>query len=136
MSWFGLALYDARIWASTRLAAQSWMDQPFALELVYRRAFSGADIAKRSLDEMRREGEIHPGQAERWEEAMRSIFPDVAPGDRIAGVHLPGQGATFLFNGKPAGEVKDAEFARRFFGIWLAPTTSEPSLRAALLGSR
>jgi len=32
------------------------------------------------------------------------------------------------------GEVKDAEFARRFFGIWLAPSTSEPALRQTLLG--
>ena len=33
-------------------------------------------------------------------------------------------------------EKRDAEFARRFFGIWLAPETSEPRLRAALLGLR
>jgi hypothetical protein len=32
------------------------------------------------------------------------------------------------------GEVRDATFARLFFGIWLSPRTSEPQLRAALLG--
>ena len=36
-------------------------------------------------------------------------------------------------NGKPTGEIRDAEFARLFFGIWLSPKTSEPELRAALL---
>lgn len=41
----------------------------------------------------------------------------------------------FLVNGKAVGEVADAEFAQRFFGIWLAPTTSEPQLREALLAN-
>ena len=30
--------------------------------------------------------------------------------------------------------MRDAEFARLFFGIWLSPRTSEPALREALLG--
>ena len=37
---------------------------------------------------------------------------------------------------KVVGEVADPEFARLFFGIWLSPNTSEPSLRQALLASR
>jgi hypothetical protein len=57
----------------------------------------------------------------------------VAKGDRITGVQRPGESARFFLNGKPIGEVRDAEFARRFFGIWLAPKTSEPKLRLALL---
>ena len=32
-----------------------------------------------------------------------------------------------------AGEILDARFSRLFFAIWLAPTTSEPGLRQALL---
>jgi hypothetical protein len=65
---------------------------------------------------------------------MRRIFPDVKDGDRLAGLHLPGEGARFWLNGRPAGAVTDPEFSRLFFGIWLAPTTSEPALRLALLG--
>jgi hypothetical protein len=38
-----------------------------------------------------------------------------------------------VFNGQPLGEIRDAEFARRFFAIWLSPQTSEPKLRLALL---
>ena len=30
--------------------------------------------------------------------------------------------------------MRDAEFTRLFFGIWLSPRTSEPRLREALLG--
>jgi hypothetical protein len=42
----------------------------------------------------------------------------------------------FLLNGRPLGEVRDPDFARVFFGIWLSPRTSEPALREALLLGR
>ena len=50
------------------------------------------------------------------------------------GGHRPGEAARFYFNGKLRGEVREADFARRVFGIWLSPQTSEPKLRLALLG--
>jgi hypothetical protein len=31
--------------------------------------------------------------------------------------------------------VRDAQFAQLFFGVWLSPRTSQPALRAALLGT-
>jgi hypothetical protein len=92
-------------------------------------------IAERSLTEMRRQGEIDETRAQRWLEAMARLFPDVDDGDRITGVHRPGEAARSHVNGRFAGELRDAEFARRFFGIWLSPQTSEPQLRALLLGS-
>jgi len=64
---------------------------------------------------------------------MRDAFPAVKTGDRISGVNRPGVGAQFLTNGQPTGDIRDVEFARLFFGIWLLPDTSEPRLRQALL---
>ena len=106
----------------------------FALELHYLRSFKGADIARRSIDEMRRVGEFSEAQAQAWLQAMQAAFPDVAAGDRLTGIHRPGQGARFLANGRPTAEVNDPEFARLFFGIWLSDKTPEPQLRQALLG--
>jgi hypothetical protein len=37
-------------------------------------------------------------------------------------------------NGQFRGELRDADFTRRFFGIWLAPESSQPALRDALFG--
>ncbi len=65
---------------------------------------------------------------------MRRLFPDVAEGDALSGEHQPGVGARFARNGRPLGEVADPGFSRAFFSIWLDPRTSEPGLRAALLG--
>lgn len=83
---------------------------------------------------MKRAGDIGAEPARRWLAAMLDAFPDVAAGDRITGVLRPGEAARFYFNGTLRAEVRDGEFARRFFGIWLAPQTSEPTLREALLG--
>ena len=108
---------------------------PLALELEYARKLDGAEIAKRSLVEMRRQAEPAAEVAQRWLVDMTRLFPDVQEGDRITGVNLPGQGARFFHNGTLRGEVRDTEFARLFFGIWLSPGTSEPALRQSLLGT-
>ena len=83
---------------------------------------------------MRRIGPFSEAQAKDWLQAMAAAFPDVRAGDRLLGVHLPGRGAQFYYNGRLTSEVRDPEFARLFFGIWLSEQTPAPKLRAALLG--
>jgi len=84
---------------------------------------------------MRRQRDISDDEAGRWLAAMMQVFPDVKEGDRITGLHVPGLGARFAVNGAVRGDVRDLEFARLFFGIWLSEKTSEPALRRALLGA-
>ncbi len=131
---FGFQVYDARLWSAAAMGPEQWSTAPLALELQYLRKLDGQAIAERSLDEMRRQGDIASAKAERWLAEMKKLFPDVAAGDRITGVQLPGTGTRFFVNGKLKGEVRDAEFTRWFFGIWLSPRTSEPAMRDALLG--
>lgn len=133
MRFFGLHIYDIRLWAAAPLAGDG-AAQPLALELIYARKLDGAQIASRSIDEMRRIGPFSDAQAADWLAAMTRLFPDVRAGDRLTGVQQPGRAARFHFNGQFRGEVADADFARRFFGIWLSPKTSEPRMRAVWLG--
>lgn len=133
LTWFGVAVYQARLWAAPDFSPSDWTRHDFVLELTYARALRGADIARRSIEEMRRAGELSAEQAARWESALRGVLPDVAPGDRIAGVHRRGVGLSFSVNDRAGPLLDDPELARLFFSIWLAPTTSEPGLRAALL---
>lgn len=134
MRFFTFNVYDANLWAPPGFSASRYAQSPFALQLNYLRSLDGPAIAERSLVEMRRGGPLTPAQEQRWLAAMQEIFPNVKAGDRITGLHQPGVGARFWFNGTPRGAVADAEFSRLFFGIWLAETTSEPRLRTALLG--
>jgi hypothetical protein len=136
LRFMGLRVYDARLWrvGTDVMALDDWGNQPLALEIQYLRALEGKQVAERSLDEMRRQGDISPDTAQAWLAQMVKLFPNVKNGDRLTGFHLPGEGARFYLNGQRRGEVRDAEFSRRFFGIWLAPQSSEGKLRAALLG--
>ncbi len=135
LAWWGLKVYDARLWTGPAFSLRAFAGHPFALELHYLRGFKGADIAERSLMEMRRAGPLPEAQAARWREALQRTLPDaIDRGDRLLGVHRPGRSAAFFHNGKPLGEIVDTEFSARFFGVWLGPATSEPGLRDALAG--
>ena len=130
---WGFQVYDARLWVTPSFKPNQFASQPFALELAYLRDFSSVEIAERSVTEMRRSANFSDEQAKTWTAALLRVLPDVKKGDRITGINRVGEGALFLVNGKPAGEIRDAEFARLFFGIWLSPKTSEPQMRSELL---
>ena len=133
-SFLGFDVYDASLWTATDFNPALSENQTLALELHYLRNFSGQDIAKRSLQEMRKQVRISSEQEQQWMKQMLRVFPNVRQGDRLLGVHRAGQSAAFWHNGKPVGEIADAAFARQFFGIWLSPKTSAPALRQALIG--
>lgn len=130
--WFGLKIYDAQLWVGD---AGYRNDAVFALDLNYARNLSGAKIAEASRDEISKLGIGTPAQRAAWLTGMMRLFPDVAEGDRLTGVFLPGLGARFYFNGKLRGEIPDAQFANAFFAIWLDAKTTAPALRKALLGN-
>jgi Chalcone isomerase-like len=136
LKYFGIHVYDIRLWGEADFNGRELQSRPLALELQYARALEGKAIAERSLKEMQGLDTIDAASAERWLQQMRQIFPDVNKGDRITGVQRPGEAARFFVNGQPRGEVRDAEFTRLFFGIWLSPRTSQPKLREALLGTQ
>lgn len=125
---FGFLIYEATLWA----AADDPLRPPLALRLTYRRSIAGKDIAEASVKEIRNLGLSDENRLKSWGERMGSLFPDVAPGDHILGVHLPAA-AHFFYNDRPIGTIDDAAFARAFFAIWLDPNTSAPALRSALL---
>jgi len=133
MRFFGLPIYEIRLWSRQPVNAQNWASLPLRLELLYARSLSGREIAKRSLLEMRRQAEIPQAKAQQWLAEMEAAFPDVTAGQRLSGQFLPGQGMQFFINDKLGRRIADPEFARLFVGIWLAPQTSEPDLRRRLL---
>jgi Chalcone isomerase-like len=131
---WGFKVYDARLWANPEFKPDDYAQRSFALEINYLRSFDNGAVAERSIQEMRGIGKFSEAQAALWLTQMQRIFPDISKGDRLVGLHTPGVGATFSFNGKPIGAIADPEFARLFFGIWLSPKTSAPQMRRELLG--
>lgn len=131
--WFGLPIYSAQLWGQGRPAA---FEQPFALELSYQREITRDRLVQASLDEMSEApgAPLSEKKRSQWRREMQQAFVDVEPGKRITGVYLPGLGCRFYVNEQLQHEVKDPEFARAFFSIWLGPHAHSPQLRQELLG--
>lgn len=134
LRFWGLRIYTARLWSPVS-ALQP--DTPFALELTYHRAISRKDFVQTSLDEIKRlsGNAVTEARLRAWQAEMQQAFVDVQPGDRIIGVYLPGIGCRFYVGERLQHEVRDPEFARAFFAIWLDPRTKDQGLRQKLLGS-
>lgn len=132
---FGLHIYDIRLWSREPVSAAQWATQPFVLEIEYARRLLGSEIAGRSLKEMRRQAAIADDQAQAWLAEMQAAFPDVSAGDRLSGQYEPGVAISFHFNGQLRRRIADPLFAQRFMGIWLSEQTSEPGLREQLLAA-
>ena len=126
-------LYDISLWTGSDFDPINFMNSPFALELTYLRALNGVDIANQSIKEMQRLGPMSKLQENQWLGKMQAAFPNIQAGDRLCGIHHPGQRVRFFHNGNFRSDVEDAAFASYFFGIWLSDKTSEPRLRSELL---
>jgi hypothetical protein len=134
LRWFGLKVYSAQLWVGRPgLRIDRPAASPFALDLRYATALKGQLIAERSLQEMERMGFGDAPRRTRWLEAMKRVFPDVAKGDRLTGMHEPGRGARFFHNDRAIGTVDDPDFSDAFFAIWLDARTTAPSLRESLV---
>jgi hypothetical protein len=132
--WFGLKIYDAQLWVSEQgYSSATPESSKFALDLRYARKLQGRKIAEASRDEIQKLGLGNAQQLADWQSRMEQIFPDVSEGTHLTGIYLPNSGARFYLDGKVIGEIMDAAFAQAFFAIWLAPKTTAPQLRTALL---
>jgi Chalcone isomerase-like len=129
-TWFAFHVYDGTLYAPASKYASG---RPFALELAYARSLKGAEIAKRSIDEIARLGIGSDAERVEWLAALTKLFPDVKENDRLTGVAL-GARAPFYFNGKSVGEISDVKLAQAFFAIWLDERTTAPGFRRKLLG--
>jgi hypothetical protein len=124
-------VYDAKLFAPKGV----WdFEKPFALELTYLRNLSGHKIADRSAKEIRNQGFSNEVQLAGWYSQMQEIFPDVSEGSMLTGVYQPDEETLFYHGDHLIGRIKDPEFGRWFFGIWLSENTSEPEFRRMLIG--
>ncbi len=135
LRFFGLLVYEARLWAAPGFDATRYDSEPFALELEYARKLDGGSIAERSVSEMRRVGKFSDDKARDWLALMLQAFPNVAAKDRLTGLHDGKGGVRFFHNTRPTAATVDREYAQLFFGIWLDPQTSSPALRHGLIGA-
>ncbi|GGZ34408.1 hypothetical protein GCM10011273_21050 [Asticcacaulis endophyticus] len=129
-SHLGFDIFDATLYApQSRYNAAG----PFALKLEYLRNIKGKTITDNSVKEIQKQG-VSADKLNRWRDQMAAIFPDVAKGASITGIRDASGHALFYSGDKLIGTIKDAEFSRAFFNIWLGPKAPQ-TFRDKLLGA-
>lgn len=133
MTWLGFRIYQATLWAGQRPLDLS---QPFALQLDYKVKISRDKLASTSIEEIQRMSPtpIASTTLARWKEELARAFVDVADGDELVGLYLPGRGMRLYDRDKQLAEIADPELAKAFFNIWLGQPSRDESLRRRLLG--
>ena len=126
--------YIAQLWTD----APTWsMDAPFAMEITYGMDFDTDDLVERTIKELKN---VDPGLSDtdvaKLTPELDRVYTPVKSGDRLVALYVPGKPIEFSHNGTPTGSIAGEEFAKNFFGIWLSPNTSAPSLRRDLLRLR
>ena len=134
LRWLGIPVYEASLWTAPQFVPERFGAHAFALEIRYARSISGNLLADTSLKQMQALDVLPAGRYSEWLQALTGTLPDVKPGDRLTGMHLPGKGLRMYFNGQFHKAIDDPLLSQSFFAIWLSPATQEPRLRAQLLG--
>ncbi len=131
--WGIFHVYDAALWTD----ATDWSyGAPFALTLRYRIDAHAKDIADETIKQLRLVSDLTPAQLESFAAELGTLYPEMKTGDTITAAYSPGKPAAIYHNSELRGTIREAAFIRPFFSIWLSERTSEPKLRAKLLGIR
>ena len=130
---YAVAFYtDASV--SPREAVSQMRNQ--RLELYYLRAIDRNDVIKAAWATLERQQPPQKLQALRAElTPMEANFKDIQPGDRYALNYSAEGGLVLELNGKQVYRNHNAEFARAYLGLWLAPDGLSEELRERLLNT-
>jgi Chalcone isomerase-like len=134
LRWLGLAIYEASLWAPQGRFSGFEPGRPVALSLWYKRAFSRDRLIEITLQAWTQLGTVSEAQRVAWGQALRTVWSDVAPGDIVTTVVVPGHATRFYDQHRCLGSIHDPDFGPAFLGIWLDRRSAVATLRAALLG--
>ena len=134
LRWLGFPIYDASLWTSSGRHAGFTSGDTVALSLWYRRSFTRDQLLDITETAWRKLGQVDPAQRERWLTELRSFWTDVAPGQNVTTVVLPGGPTRFYDQRGRFGQVDDPAFGPAFLSIWLDPRSVVSDLRIRLLG--
>ena len=108
--------------------------RPLKLEIQYLLDIKSDALVDRTRTEWEQQG-LENANQEQWLAALRELWPDVSQNDVLVLEIDQDNRSTFYHNGNRLGTIEDAGFGQQFVDIWLAPTTTRPELRLALIGA-
>jgi hypothetical protein len=134
LTWLGFGIYEASLWTADGRFDGFEEGKPVALALWYERRFSREQLIEITTGEWQRL-DLAPAPARAaWARELERIWTDVASGDNVTAVVVPGKETVFFDSRGVLGHVRDPAFGPAFLRIWLDSRTAIQDLRAQLLG--
>jgi hypothetical protein len=134
LSWLGRPVYQASLWTPAGRFEGYATGEPVALSLWYQRPFSRDQLIRITTTAWRLL-DVPEAQRQAWSQALRPLWTDVAPGDNLTAVVVPGGATRFYDQARLLGQVDDPGFGPAFLAIWLDPRSVVRDLRIRLLGN-
>jgi len=136
LRWLGMGIYGASLWTSTGRYGGFAPGETVALSLWYQRSFTREELIRITETAWRKLGNTDQAQRARWVADLRRSWTDVAPGQNVTTVVMPGGPTRFYDQRGRFGQVDDPAFGPAFLSIWLDPRSVVGDLRIRLLGGR
>ncbi len=135
LRWFGFPIYVASLWSSDGRFDGPRTSGTLALVLAYEHGFTRAELIRITSAEWQRLGLADEASRTRWAAALAGIWSDVAPGQEITTLVVPGAGTEFFDGGHSLGRIADEAFGPAYLAILLDPRSAVGPLRGALIGA-
>ncbi|NVO56074.1 hypothetical protein HW561_09775 [Rhodobacteraceae bacterium B1Z28] len=123
----GLPVYDAKLYTPGG-APFSWKED-FGLQLTYRKNLAQKALVKSTLDEMARQGNLAPTQAQ-----LATCFQGVSKGDSYLAISEGPNKVGFWRNGTQTCTLTNNGIKRSFMSIFLGNNTRSASFTRQLKG--
>jgi hypothetical protein len=133
LTWLGFRVYEASLWSPDGRWAGFEPGRPVALSLAYQRRFSREELIRITAGEWARLGLADEPLRRRWASALASVWQDVATGDSLTAVVVPGAATRFYDAQRLLGVIDDPAFGPAYLSIWLDPRSAVRDLRGQLL---
>ena len=134
LTWLGFGIYEASLWTPDGRFEDFKPGQPVALTLWYERRFTRAQLIDITSGEWERLALARPEQRAAWAKTLNELWRDVARGDNMTAVVIPGGETRFYDRDGLVGTVTDPAFGPAYLRIWLDSRSAVQDLRVALLG--
>ncbi|RXF03612.1 chalcone isomerase family protein [Pseudoalteromonas phenolica] len=126
-------LYKAELFGKT--SSYQADTPPVALKITYLRDIDKVDLIEATLDQW-----VHIGYENEaipnWVSQLEQIWPDIKEGSQLTIRVHPDGTSDFYDATSKIGNMNDPQFGKAFLAIWLSEKTSEPELRAQLIGEK
>lgn len=137
-TWLDIDVYVAGLYVqhpTSNADALIRNDEVKQLVLQFVRDVGHGDIVKAWHEGFQGNATVPLAKLDPYIKQLDAWMPSFKDGDTLTFTYIPGQGVSVDINGVRKGVIKDADFARSLFAIWLGARPPTKDLKRGLLGS-